>query len=253
MFTFFSSLLHLLHTIISGNVQNIKEWRTGQSLFCHVATSEHVALIYWWGFASLEAAAVTLSVAVIMCWCFHCVLSCLSCVVAALYVCVTWHVYFQVMRLLWEKHVSGPPVCNATNRPPPLLTPSPTQGRGLLLTGIALGPRVSALCCSVWWKCPPPPLLRRVEDGFPWQPRLRHVWRRLFERFGGTKLPFRLYDRCSGASSCPFARRLTDGYNGLIKSRGKSSELLRRLLLILPHGWVLKEGRERETEGERGF
>lgn len=70
---------------------------------------------------------------------FHC--CCCVASLPAVYVRVTWHVYFQIMHHLWKKHVSGPPVCNAaTNRraTAPLLTP-PQHGRGLLLTGITVG------------------------------------------------------------------------------------------------------------------
>lgn len=52
-----------------------------------------------------------------------CLITCLTCFTVccrvaslpAVFVRVTWHVYFQIMHHLWKKHVSGPPVWNATN------------------------------------------------------------------------------------------------------------------------------------------
>ncbi len=121
--------------------------------------------------------------------------------------CVTWHVYFQIMHLLWKKHVSAPPVCYATNHraasPPtnPPITVEVCSYLGSLLASLAL----CFVLLSLMEKFPFRGRRGRV-DGFLWQPLplLRRVWKRLFERFCGTKLPFCLYGQRSGASSCPF-------------------------------------------------
>lgn len=88
-------------------------------------TSEHISLINIGRWLQREVASVTFAVSSVyffMCCLIHvfffCVCVIMCCCVASLpavYVCVTWHVYFQIMHLLWKKHVSGPLVCNATN------------------------------------------------------------------------------------------------------------------------------------------
>lgn len=131
---------------------------------------------------------------------------------------------------------------------PSLINPLPTRGRGLLLTGITVGPRVCALCCSVWWKSPPTPTFSGGWMGFHGNLDWDVCGRDYSSDSEARSCSFVFMAAANGASSRPIAKRLADGYNGLIKSRGKSSELLGPLLLMLPHGWILKEGTEKRKE-----